>query len=85
MLRSIFINNVVYYVAGSSAIFFAASYFWPDLRLIGELILVLLLLCVVVDLIFLYSNNKGISASRETGARFSMGDENRVVLQLKNR
>lgn len=85
MLRSLFLHNVVYYVAGSSAVFFAASYFWPDLRLIGELILVLLLLCLVVDLIFLYSNKDGISASRETGARFSIGDENRVILHVQNK
>ena len=85
MLRSIFINNVVYYIAGTSAVFFAASYFWPDLRLVGELILVLLVLMLMVDLVFLYSAKKGISASRETGERFSMGDENEVSVQLHNK
>ena len=85
MLRSVFLNNIVYYVAGSSAVFFAASYFWPDLRLVGQLILVLLLLCLLVDLIFIYSSRKGAIATRETGERFSMGDENNVVIRLQNR
>ena len=85
MLRSIFLNNIVYYVAGFSAVFFAASYFWPDLRLIGQLILVLLLLCLLADLAFVYSNKNGVIARRETGERFSMGDENQVTLILQNR
>ncbi len=83
-MRSIFLNNIVYYVAGSSAVFFAASYFWPDLRLVGQLILVLLLLCLLVDLIFIYSHRHGAKASRETGDRFSMGDENNVLIHLRN-
>jgi uncharacterized protein (DUF58 family) len=44
----------------------------------------LLAIAVVVDAILCYSNKNGIVASRKLTERFSLGDENKVYLQLKN-
>ena len=84
MIKSVYLNNIVYYIAGIAAVLFAASYFWPALQIIAQVILLMLVLCLLTDLFLLYSNKKGFTATRETGDRFSLGDENKVLLFLRN-
>ncbi|MBL7720535.1 MAG: DUF58 domain-containing protein, partial [Chitinophagaceae bacterium] len=51
---------------------------------IGGLVLVLLLSAILIDVLLVYTKKKGITAERITGERFSIGDENKVVLTLHN-
>ena len=83
-MRSIYLNNIVYYIAGLAAVVFAASYFWPALFSIGQMILLLLLMTLAVDSFLLYSNKKGMDAIRETGDRFSIGDDNKIAVHIVN-
>jgi uncharacterized protein (DUF58 family) len=85
MLRSVYINNIVYYIAGIAAVIFAASYFWPSLFIIGQITLMLLGISLLVEMFLLYSKKYGMSTSREAGERFSIGDENKVALHFENR
>ena len=55
MTKSFYLNNIVYYIAGSAAVVFVMSYFQPAMYRIGGLILLLLLIAVVIDLILVYS------------------------------
>ncbi|MGB3005676.1 MAG: DUF58 domain-containing protein, partial [Chitinophagaceae bacterium] len=84
MIKSFYLNNIVYYIAGSAAVVFALSYFFPAFFRIGGLILLLLGIAILADTLLVYSKKKGIQASREVSDRFSIGDPNKVAIQLSN-
>lgn len=84
MIRSFYLNRLVYYIAGGAAIVFVAGYFIPSFYEVGFLILLLLGLALFVDTILIYSKKNGFSAKREVNERFSIGDPNKIVLHLKN-
>lgn len=82
-MRSFHLNNIVYYIGGGIAAVFVLSYFYPVLFQIGMLLLLLLGIALLLDSILIYSK-KGIFAKRETTDRFSIGDENKIVLTVDN-
>src|SRR5690242_13606296 len=84
MTKSFYLNNLFYYVAGSAAVVFVLSYFFPAWYRIGTAILLLLMMTVILDAILVYSKKKGIQADRVVTERFSIGDLNKVVLHLVN-
>ncbi len=84
MLKSFYLNNIVYYIAGSAAVVFVLSYFFPAWFRIGSLILLLLLMAVVIDAVLVYTKKKGMEAERVLSDRFSIGDDNKVFLHLYN-
>jgi len=84
VFKSFHLNNIVYYIGGAAAVLFVLSYFQPALYRIGGLVLVLLLSAILIDVLLVYTKKKGITADRITGERFSIGDENKVVLTLHN-
>lgn len=84
MFKSFHLNNIVYYIGGAAAVVFVLSYFQPALYRIGGLLLLLLLVAILIDMLLVYSKKNGIMAERIAGDRFSIGDENKVVLTLHN-
>jgi len=84
MLKSFYLNNIVYYIAGSAAVVFVLSYFFPAWFRIGGLILLLLLMAVVIDSILVYGKKNGMAAERIVSDRFSIGDDNKVFIRLFN-
>ena len=84
MIKSFYLNNIVYYIAGSVAVVFVISYFQPAMYRIGGLMLLLLAIAIVIDAILIYSKKKGIDAERLVSERFSIGDQNKVVINLIN-
>lgn len=84
LLTSFYLNNIVYYIAGAASVVFVLSYFLPALFRVAVLILLLLAVAIVVDGLLLYAKKRGIHAARITTDRFSIGDANKVILQLAN-
>lgn len=84
MIKSFYLNNIVYYIAGAASVVFVLSYFHPALFRIGGLILLLLGISILIDVILIYSKRQGIKAERMVADRFSIGDPNKVVIQLIN-
>lgn len=84
MIKSFYLNNIVYYIAGSSAVVFALSYFYAPFFRLGGVILLLLFIAVLVDAVLVFSKRKGLLAERKTTERFSIGDPNKVRLLLHN-
>lgn len=74
----------MYYIASAAAVVFVLSYFYPAWFQIGWLILLMMLMAVIVDLLLIFSHKKGFIAERLLADRFSIGDENKVLLQLRN-
>jgi uncharacterized protein (DUF58 family) len=85
MIKSFYLNKVVYYIAGTASVVFVLSFFFPLLFRMAGLILLLLGLAVLIDSLLLYSKSEGFFAKRFTAGRFSIGDENKVLLDLNNR
>lgn len=85
MHRNIFLNGLVYYVAGAAAVLYALSYFFPGMYQVGGLLLLLLLLAILVDWALLYVVRRPLEATRSCAERFSIGDDNHVQLWFRSR
>jgi uncharacterized protein (DUF58 family) len=85
LIKSFYFNNIVYYIAGASAIVYVLSYFEPALYRIAGLILLLLAIATAVDMLLVYARKNGILAGREVPERFSIGDPNKVIIRLQNK
>jgi len=85
VIKSFYLNKIVYYIAGVAAAVFVLSYFFPPLFRMAELILLLLAVAVVIDALLIYGKKHGFVASRSTAGRFSIGDDNKVVLTMENK
>lgn len=84
ILKSFYVNKVVYYAGFGAAALFVLSYFFPFLFTLTVALLLLGLCALFVDVLMLYSKSDGISAERVMGDRFSNGDDNKVQIQLHN-
>ena len=84
MTKSFYLNNLVYYIAGSAAVVFVISYFQPAMFRIGGLILLLLAIAAGIDMLLVYSRKNGIEAKRIVADRFSIGDPNKVIIRMSN-
>jgi uncharacterized protein (DUF58 family) len=84
VIRSFYLNNVVYYIAGAASVLYVLSYFLPATFTIANMVLLLLFFSVMVDTVLIYSRKKGLDAERNTPDRFSIGDLNRVELDVRN-
>lgn len=84
MIKSFYLNRIVYFIAGTAAAVFVLSYFFPMLFRVAGLILLLLGIAIMVDALLIYSKSRGFGATRGTAGRFSLGDDNKVVLHLRN-
>ncbi|MDP4263097.1 MAG: DUF58 domain-containing protein [Bacteroidota bacterium] len=85
MIKSFYLNKIVYYIAGAAAVIFVLSYFLPLIFRLGGLILLLLGIAVLIDALLVYGKQDGFSATRVTAGRFSIGDENKIALHLENK
>jgi uncharacterized protein (DUF58 family) len=80
---SFYLDRKVYYAGYGIAAIFVLSFFLPALQTIAFFLLLALLLLVFIDALLLYQK-RGISARRLLPERFSNGDENKVVIELRN-
>jgi uncharacterized protein (DUF58 family) len=81
---SLFPTTLFYYAGFGAAVLFSASYFLPVLFTLGLTVVVFTLVVFLFDLYLLYSTRRGLDAYRETGERFSNGDENKVGIRIEN-
>src|SRR5690606_9783152 len=84
MLKSIYLQYTTYYIAGLAAFVFVLSYFFDFFYILAVLLLVLLLLAIILDAILLFGQRNAVLAHRTIAERFSLGDENKVVLTIIN-
>lgn len=84
MHKSLFLNKLVYLTGIGGVIVFVLSYFIPQLYQLGGIVFLLLAIAVLVDAFLCYVLKKGIEAERKTTERFSLGDNNKVFLTIKN-
>ena len=74
----------MYYIGVAGVIVFVLSYFFPVLFQVGTMIFLFLGIAVFLDTLLCYGKKNGVNAERITSERFSLGDNNKVSLLLKN-
>lgn len=80
---SFYLDRKVFYVGYAVAGLMVLSYFLPPLQTVATFLLLALAVLVLTDALLLY-RKRGLDAERIVQARFSNGDENKVVLRLQN-
>ncbi len=60
------------------------AYFYSPLLVVVKFLMLALLLLAIVDAVVLFSNKRGVIGKRSVAARFSNGDENKVLISLQN-
>lgn len=81
-MKSFYLNNIVYYIAGAASVVFVLSYFYPAFFRIAVLILFLLGLAILTDALIVFGKRRGIVAERVIPERFSIGDMNKIIIHL---
>jgi uncharacterized protein (DUF58 family) len=71
-------------VMGGSAVFFIVAFFFPQLMPIAKAFFWVLLALTLLDYLFLFFIGKQPTARRVMADRLSNGDENKVMLEVKN-
>ena len=84
MIKVFYLNKLAYYAAGGAAIVFLLSFFYPALYRIGGLILLLLFIALIFDTLLLWSTKNGITSKRIVPERLSIGDHNKILLEIKS-
>ncbi|HEU4470018.1 MAG TPA: DUF58 domain-containing protein [Flavisolibacter sp.] len=82
---SFYLSRPVYVAGFTAAAFFMLSYFLPLLFNLALILLLFAGIAVTVDAIFLYSRRKGILSERLLNERLSNGDQNKIIIKLRNR
>lgn len=65
-------------------ILYIFAFFFPFLMWVAHIALMLCFLAVMVDSLFIFNKNKGISAQRILPEKLSNGDENPIKIDIKN-
>jgi len=69
---------------GLASVVFFFSFFFPTFFRVGGLIILLLVLAIILDVVLVFGKKNGFEAVRLVGDRFSIGDDNKVILQFLN-
>ncbi|MFN2457915.1 MAG: DUF58 domain-containing protein [Chitinophagaceae bacterium] len=85
MIRSFYLNHIVYYCGFLAASLFFISYFFSALFTVAIFLLLFVLIGILADTIVLYTKKNGINANRVMQERFSNGDDNKIFLEVDNR
>lgn len=81
---SFYLGKVVYYAIFFVSVLFMLSYLVPELYTAAIVVLLFTVLSVLVDFYLVYRQKKGFEAKRVIGERMSNGDDNKILIHLKN-
>jgi uncharacterized protein (DUF58 family) len=81
---SFYLNRIVFYIGYGIAALFVTSYFIPALFSIALIILLFTVFSILVDSLLLYRKKNGVTARRVVNERLSNGDDNKIIITLKN-
>lgn len=84
IFKTLFINNSFFYILGGIAVLFIIGFFIPFLYFVSKILVYILLLLTIIDAIVLFTNKSAIILERVLPEKFSNGDENEIILILKN-
>jgi uncharacterized protein (DUF58 family) len=83
-MKSIYINDRLYWIVGGLVVFFLFSFGFPLLFPIVQLALLFLVALVFIDAFLLYRIKKGISSNRSLNSQMGLGDDAEIKLHIDN-
>jgi uncharacterized protein (DUF58 family) len=84
LYKSLYLNNLFFYLLAGNAVFFVLAFIYPSIFLIAKLLLVASILFLFFDFLTLYYTQTGISAHRKIPEKLSNGDENSILISFEN-
>ncbi|MGZ3909076.1 MAG: DUF58 domain-containing protein [Flavisolibacter sp.] len=81
---SFYLNKPVYYFGLTASGLFVLGYFLNPLFTLALMVLLFTGIAVLADAFLLYRKAQGLEAERRVGERLSNGDENKVMIRLRN-
>ena len=78
------LRRIVYYAFFAVAVLFMLSYLVSELFTWAIVVMIFTLIGVLVDFYLLYRQKNGIEAERTVAERLSNGDDNKLIIHLKN-
>ncbi|MFY8008977.1 MAG: DUF58 domain-containing protein, partial [Flavobacterium sp.] len=82
--KQLYLNNFFFYLLIGIVALFGMAFVFPSLYNATWYLLFILLVFLVIDILILFSNKNGIEAHRTTPEKLSNGDENPIVVTVKN-
>lgn len=82
--KSLYLNNLVFYALLGILALYCFAFMFPFLYQATGILLLILCAFVLMDILILYSQKNGIVAERMAPEKFSNGDENPVLVNIKN-
>lgn len=83
-IGDLFFGRRWYFVLSLAVVLFILRFFLPWLGMIPPVFLLSVFLLLVVDYVFLFSNRRGMMASRHHAERLSNGDENPIRIDIES-
>ncbi len=84
MLRSLYLNNRLFWAAGSLVVLFIICFILGDYIIVPKILFFLLLGVILTDLLLLYRVQRGLHGERIVADRLSNGDENEIKIFLES-
>jgi len=81
---ALFFTRRLYAVLAIIVLVLVAAHLYPFLYTISVSFLWLVLIAVLLEIVFLFANRKGITATRQSYSKLSNGDENDIYLGVRN-
>lgn len=82
--KQLYITNFFFYLLIGVIVLFCCAFIFPALYSATWFLLLILLVFFVLDILILFSSKNGISAERITPEKLSNGDENPIIVTLRN-
>ena len=82
--RQLYITNFFFYLLISIIVLFCCAFIFPALYTATWYILLILLAFFCLDILILFSSKNGVNAERKTPEKLSNGDENPIIISIKN-
>lgn len=83
-MKAIFLTARFFYLLGSLVAAFVLSFWLPPLFVVVQLLLLIALIVIVLDGLLLFGKDVRVMAVRDLPKLFGLGDENKVILRLRN-
>ena len=84
LLKQLYINNLFFYALMAVIVVFCLAFIFPALYNAAWYLLLILLSFFGLDFIILFATKTGIEAERITPEKLSNGDENPIIVTIKN-
>lgn len=83
-MRKLYLEKRFFYALTSVILLFIVGFIVPAFFNIAKMLLLVLTVFLVVDILIVFLNKKGIKAKRILPEKLSNGDENPIVISIKN-